>query len=324
MSIIEYVNFNNSSSDTYSPCVLCLGNFDGVHIGHAALVSETIKMRDAISKSIKNVRAVALCFSILPTNHFGNDKIKNLMTLEDKLDTFKSLGLDGVYVCNFGTVCSYSPERFVNDILFDECMAIGAVCGFNYSFGARASGNAQTLEGYMKDRGYAFKMVEQVSKFDKTVSSTNIREYIDEGDFPSANAMLGRPFSISHKVVHGKNLGVKLGFPTINHIVESSDRQIIPSFGIYATQTLIDGKLYTSVTNVGTRPTVSSSGLVTIETHIIGDGDLGDLYGKNVKVQFFKKLRDEMRFSSKEELSRAIANDVESARNYFDRSGETT
>ena len=322
MSIIEYVHFNYSLTDTYSPCVLCLGNFDGVHIGHAELVTETLKMKDALKESVPNVRSAALCFSMLPANYFGNDKIKNLMTLEDKLDTFRSLGLDGVYICDFGTVCSYSPERFINEVLFDECMVIGAVCGFNYSFGAKAAGNAQTLEQFMKDKGYAFKMVDQVSRFDKTVSSTNIREYIDAGDFPSANAMLGRPFSISHKVVHGKNLGVKLGFPTINHIVEASDRQIIPSFGIYATKTLIDGVLHASVTNVGTRPTVSSSGLITIETHLIGDEDFGDLYGKSVKVQFFKKLRNEIRFSSKEELSKAIANDVESAKKYFADLGE--
>lgn len=323
MSIIEYVHFNYSISDTYSPCVLCLGNFDGVHIGHAELISETIKMKNELSANTPSVRAVALCFSMLPANYFGNDKIKNLMTLEDKLDTFRSLGLDGVYVCDFGTVCSYSPERFIKEVLFDECKAIGAVCGFNYSFGAKAAGNAKTLEEHMHNNGYCFKMVDQVSRFDKTVSSTNIREYIDNGDFESANSMLGRPFSISHKVVHGKNLGEKLGFPTINHIVEASDRQIIPSFGIYATKTLIDGNLHTSVTNVGIRPTVSSSGLITIETHLIGDGDFGDLYGKTVKVQFFKKLRDEMKFTSKEELSRAIANDVQSARDYFVRLGET-
>jgi riboflavin kinase/FMN adenylyltransferase len=303
--------------------VLCLGNFDGVHIGHAALVDETLKMKKELSASIPNVRAVALCFSVLPVNYFGNDKIKNLMTLEDKLDTFKSMGLDGVYVCDFGTVYSYSPDRFIDEILFDECDAIGAVCGFNYSFGAKAAGNADTLNARMSEKGYAFSMVDQVSKFGKTVSSTQIRQYINDGDFPSANTMLGRPFSISHKVVHGKNLGTKLGFPTINHIVEPSDRQIIPSFGIYATKTLVDGVAYNSVTNVGNRPTVSTSGLVTVETHLIDDGDFSDLYGKNVKVQFYVKLRDEMKFSSKEELSAAISRDVENAKGFFLSFGET-
>ena len=323
MSIIEYVHFNYSTKDTYTPCVLCLGNFDGVHIGHSALVAETLKMKKELSSSYQNVRAVALCFSMLPANYFGNDKIKNLMTLEDKLDTFKSMGLDGVYVCDFGTVCSYSPDRFIDEILFSECGAVGAVCGFNYSFGAKASGNADTLRTRMTEKGYAFSMVDQVSKFGNTVSSTEIRRYINKGDFPSANAMLGRAFSISHKVVHGKNLGEKLGFPTINHIVEASDRQIIPAFGIYATKTVIDGVSYQSVTNVGTRPTVSSSGLITVETHLIDEGEFFDLYGKSVKVQFFKKLRDEIKFASKEELSRAIANDVANAKDFFLRSGET-
>lgn len=316
MSIIEYVSFNYSS-DTRSPSVICLGNFDGVHIGHAALVEETLRMKEKLSSSIPSVRAAALCFSVLPVNYFGNDKIKNLMTLEDKLDTFKAMGLDGVYVCDFGTICSYSPDRFIDEVLFLECNAVGAVCGFNYSFGFKASGNAETLRCRMSEKGFAFSMVEAVSRFNKTVSSTHIREYISCGDFPSANAMLGRPFSITHKVVHGKNLGIKLGFPTVNHIVEASDRQIIPAFGIYATKTVIDGLPYVSVTNVGIRPTVSSSGLITVETHLIGEGDFSDLYGKIIKVEFYKKLRDEMKFSSKEELSNAIGQDVSNAKSFF-------
>ena len=322
MSIIEYVHFNYSNPDTYTPCVLCLGNFDGVHIGHAALIKKTLEMKTELSASLPKVRAVALCFSVLPVNYFGNDKIKNLMTLEDKLEAFRSMGLDGAYVCDFGKVCSYSPDRFIDEILFSECDAIGAVCGFNYSFGAKAAGNADTLRVRMTEKGYAFSMVDQVSKFGKTVSSTQIRQYISTGDFSSANAMLGRAFTISHRVVHGKNLGEKLGFPTINHIVESSDRQIIPAFGIYATRTVIDGVAYNSVTNVGIRPTVSTSGLVTVETHLIDEGDFSDLYGKNVKVQFFLKLRDEMRFSSKEQLSAAIAKDVDDAKSFFLQSGE--
>ena len=317
MSIIEYVCFNYSTNDRNAPCVLCLGNFDGVHIGHATLVSETLKMKAELSKSKGNVRSAALCFSMLPANYFGNSNIKNLMTLEDKLDTFKALGLDGVYVCDFPTICSYSPEKFIEDVLFAECNAIGAVCGFNYSFGAKAAGNALTLKKHMDAKGYSFKMVEQVSKFNKTVSSTAIREYIEQGDFRSANEMLGRPFSISHKVVHGKNLGSKLGFPTINHIFERNDVQIIPAFGIYATKTLIDGITYMSVTNIGIRPTVSNSGIVTCETHLIdGCGGL-DLYGRSARVQFFTKLRDEMKFSTKEELSAAISKDVEAARSFL-------
>ena len=128
--------------------------------------------------------------------------------------------------------------------------------------------------------------------------------------------MLGRPYYIIHSVSHGQKLGAKLGFPTVNYVFSGAD--LIPSFGIYVTMTEVDNKKYVSVTNVGVRPTVSDSGdIVTCETHII-DCEVGiDLYGQRVKVSFFDKIRDEQKFSSLEELSSAIASDVENARKYF-------
>lgn len=314
MSIIEYISFNPELDPCKSPCTICLGNFDGVHIGHAALVSKTIEMKKELSATGQDVRSAALCFSTLPVNYFGKNKIKNLISLEDKLEVFRSLGLDGVYVCDFGAICSYSPYDFINKILFSECSAIGAVCGFNYNFGAKAAGNSDTLKEHFLSKGFCFEMVPAVTKFGEVVSSTLIREYIAGGDFEAANEMLGRPFSISHTVVHGKNLGTKLGFPTINHIFDESSNQIIPAFAIYATKTIVDGETFLSVTNVGTRPTVSSSGVITCETHIIDSKGVPNLYGKNVRVKFYKKLRDEVKFSSKEELSAAISKDIENAK----------
>ena len=315
MSFIKYIPFTELSED--SSCVLCLGNFDGVHIGHAELVRSTIKMKDKLSDKHSNLRATALCFSMLPANYFGNKSIKNLITLDEKIGIFKSLGLDGVYVCDFGQLYNYSPERFICDILFDRCNAIGAVCGFNYSFGAKASGSPETLGKYFLEKGYSVQIVDPVKIDGKVASSTLVRECISLGDFEMANAVLGRAYSITHTVVHGKNLGTKLGFPTINHVFNEDDAQIIPAYGIYATKTEIDGALYTSVTNVGTRPTVSTSGVITCETHIIDTEVPDGLYGKTARVYFFKKLRDEMRFSSKDELSAAIANDVSATKEFF-------
>ena len=317
MSFIKYIPFTEPSED--SPCVLCLGNFDGVHIGHAELVRATIEMKDRLSDKHRGLRAVALCFSVLPANYFGNKSIKNLITLDDKLETFKSLGLDGVYVCDFVQLYSYSPERFIREILFDKCNAVGAICGFNYSFGARASGSPETLKNYFYEKGYSVEVVAPVKIGGKVASSTLVRECISAGDFEMANAVLGRAYSISHTVVHGKNLGTKLGFPTINHIFNEDEVQIIPARGIYATKTEIDGALYTSVTNVGIRPTVSTSGVITCETHIIDEEVPDGLYGKTARVYFFKKLRDEMRFSSRDELSAAIANDVSATKEFFNK-----
>ena len=233
------------------------------------------------------------------------------MTLDEKLDTFNKMGLDGAYVCDFGKVFDLSPESFINNVLVGECNCVGAVCGFNYRFGKGASGTPEMLKSHFDN----FKMVEPVMLNWQTVSSSLIKENVEKGRVEDAGTMLGRPFSISHTVVHGKNLGTKLGFPTLNHIFEKSE--LVPAFGIYATLTEICGDEYISVTNIGTRPTVSDSDTVTCETYIINYPEGADLYGKKVKISFFQKIRDEKRFSSLEELSSAIAADVENTKMFF-------
>ncbi len=317
MSLIKYISFNGVSNDTQSPCALCLGSFDGVHIGHRALISEALKMKYKFEQSGISTRAAALCFSTIPANFFAKGKVKVLMTLEEKLDTFRRLGLDGAYVCDFSLLSSYSPESFINEILISFCNAVGVVCGFNYSFGAKAKGDRNTLREYFTKDGYAFCAVEPVIFDGKIVSSSLIRSYATSGNMERAASMLGEPFYVAHKIVHGKNLGTKLGFPTINHIYDKDSEMIVPALGIYATKTEIDGTDYIGVTNVGTRPTVSSSGVVTCETHLIEMPKDTDLYGKTARVKFFKKLRDEKKFASREELSAAIASDVENTINYF-------
>lgn len=309
MSIFSYIPFTDLGKAEDAPAVVCLGNFDGVHIGHARLVEETVKM----SKDVTDlpVRACALCFSPFPADYFSKVPVRHIMSLEDKLHTFKAMGLDGAYVCDFAKIYDYSPEKFMEDILVRSCNCIGAVCGFNYRFGYKASGTPNDL----KKKFSAFKMVDPVMLKWETVSSTLIKEKIEQGNIESACEMLGRPFYISHTVVHGNNIGHKLGFPTVNYVFESSD--LIPSFGIYATVTEVEEESYISVTNIGTRPTISDSETVTCETHLISCPSNFDLYERCVKVNFFKKIRDEKKFSSLDELSKAIASDIESTKKFF-------
>lgn len=309
MSVFKYIPFTDLGENSEASSVICLGNFDGVHIGHAKLVYETIKMSKRLND--KATRACALCFSPFPADYFSKVPVRHIMSLEDKLDTFREMGLDGAYVCDFAKIYDYSPERFMEDILIDSCKCIGAVCGFNYRFGYKAGGTPKDLHNKFAN----FKMVDPVMLKWETVSSTLIKEKIEKGDLVGAGEMLGRPFYITHTVVHGHNIGHKLGFPTVNYIFESND--LIPAFGIYATVTEVDGERYISVTNVGTRPTVSNSETVTCETHIIDCPSNIDLYGRCVKVSFFKKIRDEKKFSSLEELSGAIALDVENTKKFF-------
>ena len=290
------------------PCCVALGNFDGVHVGHARLLSETIEM----SKSMNcTTRSCALCFDPFPADFFSKSCSPHIMSLDDKLSAFKAMGLDGVYVCEFGKIFDYSPDKFICDILVNTCNCIGTVCGFNYRFGANASGTPD----YLAKKFSNFKIIDKVSVNGQTVSSSLIKSNIERGNIETANELLGHIFSISHTVVHGKNLGTKLGFPTLNYIFSSCD--LVPAHGIYATRTESLGKSYISVTNIGKRPTVSSSDIVTCETHIIDCESNLDLYGSMVKIFFYKKIRDEKKFSSFEALSNAIAEDVRKAKEYF-------
>ena len=309
MSVVKYIHFNSSNVSAELPGVVCLGNFDGVHIGHAKLIEETLKMRNASNEAVK---ACALCFDPFPADYFSKSPVYHIMSLEEKLKTFESLGLDGAFVCAFDQIHDYLPDKFISNILLSECNCRGVVCGFNYRFGHRAMGTPEDLRSAFKN----FKMVEPVMMKWETVSSTVIKEKIESGNIEGANEMLGRPYYMIHSVTHGKKLGTKLGFPTINYIFDKSD--LLPAFGIYVTSTEIEGHKYMSVTNIGIRPTVEDGrDFVTCETHII-DFDKGiDIYGCKVKVSFFKKIRNEQKFSSFQDLSNAIANDVDTARNFF-------
>ena len=305
MSVLRYVPFTATGENEKAPSVICLGKFDGVHIGHTRLVCETQKMSEHLK-----ARACALCFFPSPADYFAKTTVRHVLTLEEKLDVFKKSGIDGVYICDFEKIYDYSPDKFIDEVLIKSCNCIGTVCGFNYRFGYKASGTPEDLEARFEN----FEKVPAVMINGETVSTSLIKEKIEMGKIEEANEMLGRPFSIAHTVVHGKSLGKKLGFPTLNHVFE--DNRIIPSFGVYATVAEIDENNYASVTNVGVRPTVSSSETVTCETYIINYK--GDLYGTNVKINFMKKLRDERCFSSMDELSKAIAADVENTKIYFD------
>ena len=285
-------------------------------MGHAALFSDGEKIRRQMSSAGQKARLGALCFDTLSSSHFCISGVSQLMTLERKLDTFKSMGLDFAYVCDFSQIRDMSPTEFIEEILIKKCNCIGVVCGFNFRFGKNAAGNADFLVSYF-NKISSFKnscsIVPPVSINGTVVSSSHIRDLLSRGDIEGANDMLGRNYSITHPVVHGKNLGSRLGFPTINHIF--SDAEVIPSLGIYATRTTINHCSFISVTNVGTRPTVSSSGTVTCETHLIGVDSRENFYGEIAEVFFYKKIRDEKRFSSQAELSNAIAADIETTKN---------
>ena len=313
--MIRYLPFTERGKE-HLPSVICLGNFDGLHRGHTALIEEAQKISSKASALGQNIRVGALCFDTLSSDYLSASSVPHLMSLKKKLDALRSVGLDCAYVCDFAQIKDLSPTEFIDGILLGECSAIGAVCGFNFRFGRNAGGDADLLVEHL---GTAVgstdfcRIVSPVLESDNVISSSCIRRALSNGDIELANSMLGRKFSISHTVVHGKHLGTRLGFPTLNHIF--SKGEIIPAFGIYATKTVINGESLISVTNVGVRPTVSSSNEVTCETHIIGENK--SLYGQIAEIFFYTRLRDEKQFDSPEQLSAAIAADVEATKRYF-------
>ena len=277
--------------------VVILGNFDGVHIGHQALVSEGRRIADELGCALTawtfdSVRSLPLC------------------SKSDREELLLGYGADEVIFASFDEVKGMTPERFVKEILFSELNAKVAVCGYNYSFGAGGKGTPELLAELCSMHGISVTVVDKVSKNGVGISSSLIRELISKGNVEEATSLLGRPFYVKAEVTHGAGLGRTVGIPTVNFDV--TDFTCLPKFGVYATLTHIDGKRYTSVTNVGVRPTVSDNRGTTVETHIL-DFD-GDLYGKTVKVEFLSFIRDESVFSSIEALSEQISLDASVAK----------
>ena len=286
-------------------CVLALGNFDGVHLAHQELLSRAIEIKNNIGASSVG----AWSFEENPLCALTDNPPPFIYDSHTKAEIMLSMGMDFVILCDFRYFKDISPKDFVEVHLLGELGCIGAVCGFNYSFGKFGVGKPELLKSYFAPE--CFEIVEEFKLDGETVSSTKVRKYIFDGNLGRATDMLGRPFHIDMPVVSGKQLGRKISFPTANQNFPCGS--IIPKRGIYATRcTTSDKKQYIGVTNVGVRPTVDNNGTVNAETHILDFS--GDIYGENLKVEFITYIRGEKKHSSISELGEAISNDAGIAR----------
>ena len=284
------------------PTVLCIGNFDGVHIGHRMLIERTVSRSKELKKQYPNLRSGAWCFDSLTSAFFADDVLA-ITSNAQKLQLFSELGLDCVFIANFESMRNMPASEFTDEILKKQCNCIHAVCGFNFRYGRFGAGASEDLR-------LAFDgncdIIEQVKINDASVSSSNIRSLIRDGNVEFAAKMLGRHFDISSEVCHGKTLGRNLGFPTANQIIP--ENSIVPKNGTYATYIKNDGQVLRAVTNIGIRPTFDDGNKLSCETFIIGYN--GDLYGKSITVYFLKRLRNEKAFSSEHELKEQINRDI--------------
>jgi len=291
--------------------VLCLGNFDGVHLGHAELIRQTVDLKNKFFQKDKdkNILGGAWCFRQPPAEFLFGEKHRCLTTTEEKLKIFAELGLDIAVLGDFSSLRDMSPRDFTENILKKELGCVATVCGFNFKFGKGGKGSPEILFDVL---GADCRVVSPVTIDGITVCSSMIRQYLSAGDTESATQMLGRPYFSSLKVVKGKMLGRQWGLPTINQFF--TEEKFVPKKGVYATTSEVRGKEYLSVTNVGTNPTVGDAG-VRCETHIL-DFD-GDLYGEEIKVNYYKFLRNEQKFNEISELTEAIRRNIIETRDYF-------
>ena len=293
------------------PTVLCLGNFDGVHVAHAALLREGVRLKAHLSP---DARCGVFCFFRPSVDFFGDACGRggmHLSSLREKLRLFAAEGVDFACLCDFPSVRGLSPDEFM-DMLAESVGCRGVVCGYNYRFGACAKGTADMIAARFDrpEAGLACTVMPRLDVDGETVSSSRIRALLREGDVSSAARLLGRRYAVESTVVHGKRLGRKMGFPTANqHFLKEN---LVPRYGVYATLCHTPAGTLAGVSNVGVRPTVEGGdrGLVraNCETHIMGVDQ--DLYGQRIRVEFVEFLREEKRFESVEALSAAIADDA--------------
>jgi riboflavin kinase/FMN adenylyltransferase len=292
--------------------VLALGNFDGVHRGHRAIL-ETARARARGS----NVPAVAMTFEPNPAKVLAPARAPRLlMTLDDKLACMAEIGLDAIIVAPFTRELSlWSPEQFARQCLVERLHISGVVVGHSISFGHARAGNAGVMKDLGEKLGFEVGVVEAVSVDGAAVSSTRIRRAIEHGDMGAAARMLGRYHFLSGIVIRGSRRGHQLGFPTANL---RSLTETIPADGVYATRMVLAEGAYPSVTNIGLNPTFDETQR-SVETHVFDFSR--ELYDRLVKVEFIERLRGERKFDSGEALAHQIASDVQRARAILDTVG---
>lgn len=283
-----------------------VGNFDGLHIGHRELIKETVNYPASCNAS------AVFTFDENPHISLHNKDIRLLMTNSQKEELLKGLGADYLIYEDFESVKNLSPDEFVKEILFKKCGIRHIVCGYDFRYGKNASGTPVTLKECVESLGGTSVVIPPVEMNGTIVSSSVIRGLIESGMIKEASAMLGHSFSIESPIVDGSKLGRTFGFPTVNQ--DFPVHGVVPKTGVYITKTVIDGKEYPAVTDIGTKPTVTDSGKHICETHIIGYS--GNLYGRTVKIDFLEYIREEKKFDDIEKLKTQIESDIKKAKTY--------
>ena len=291
--------------------VMALGFFDGIHVGHAALINK-IKQRAEET----GAEPAVLTFDVHPDNLVFKKTVPLINSAEDRENILsRCFGIDDVVVIHFNQRVMHMDWQDFIDELIDEMNLRWIVVGHDFCFGYKGLGTAEKLKAYCAERGVGCDIIPAVCRDGVVVSSTLIRQLIETGEMEKANEYLGHPHTLTDVIRTGYHLGTKMGTPTIN--MSCPQGVIIPRHGVYAAKAYIDGQEYMSVTNVGIRPTVSDSGNVNVESFLLDF--CGNLYGHRARIDFYKFLRPERKFDDVNELAAQIKSDAQTTREYFER-----
>jgi len=291
---------------TYAAPVVAIGNFDGVHAGHQAILQTAINEARALGGN-----AFALTFDPLPARVLAPERApKLILTPEDKLELLGNSGLDAVLVLDFTPELSHlTPRDFVREYLIARIGVRTVVVGHSVSFGYQRAGNAEVMAALGQEFGFGVRVVGPIKAAGMEASSTRVREAIVEGDLLTAAKLLGRCHFLRGPVVHGRERGRTIGFPTANI---QSRTELLPPDGVYATRIILpDRTTHGSITNIGMRPTFAEPER-TIEAHIFDFNR--DIYDQEVKLELIERIRPERKFESAAALATQIASDVARAR----------
>ncbi len=288
---------------------VALGFFDGVHIGHAALMQKTTQRAGELG-----VEPAVVSFDTHPDTLVKGEPVPLIGSAADREELIERLfGIRSVILIHFNWTMMHTPWDQFAAYLRDELGAVHIVVGHDFRFGYKGEGTPERLRAFCAENGMGLDVIPAVEIDGVIVSSTIIRRQLLSGELEQANRFLGHPYTLGDTVRAGFRLGRTIGAPTIN--MRFPEGVLIPRHGVYATKASFDGQAHMAVTNVGVRPTVGGKDAVTVESHILDFS--GDLYGRHVRLEFYAFLRDEVKFSSIQELQAQIARDEQAARAFF-------
>lgn len=305
--------YNDKSNIKIAESVVTIGTFDGLHLGHQQIISKVIKVAEE-----KKLTSVVVTFDPHPRAVVSKDyNMQLLATLDEKKILFEELKIDNLFVINFTMeFAKISSDEFVKNYLIDKLNAKHVVIGYDHKFGKNRNGDKSTLKEFGIKYGFAVTCMDEFQSEGDTISSTVIRNLLQTGEVDTANTYLGRNYSFFGRVVEGAKRGREIGFPTANIEIDNPYK-LVPANGVYIVKASLDNQSLYGIMNIGIRPTFENENNKVIEMHIFDFNK--NIYGKEIKIEFIKRIRSEKKFNSKEELINQITKDKNFAEEFLSK-----